>query len=143
MASLENLAEQIETQLLSSVPALSGFSIVRQDEDEQAAKDRIVVSCAPRETEIFGADGITPAVLRLPVTVTIHLVTRSASQMDSLIAAVADAQAAATPAALAIARATFPNGVFIKLADSGATKSGENGRAASRTFEFIATLQST
>lgn len=140
--SLENYCEQIEALLLQGQTALAGVSIVRQDENSAARIDRIVVAHSPRETELFGPDGITPFIIRIPVAVTIHLVTRNVSEMDTILNALNSAQSSSAPAALTLASTAFPGGLFIRPTDTSSRKSSGNSRTESRTFDFIATLQS-
>ena len=140
MSSLENYCEQIERLLLKAQPYLAGISVVRQDEDDHAEMDRIIVSAAPRETELSAPDGITQIVVRIPVTVTAKMVTRSAEQMDRIVRAIEAAQSCSAPAALAIALAHTPNGLFINPTDKATRESAGNSRTESRTFDFVVTL---
>jgi hypothetical protein len=141
--SLENYCEQVEVLLLSAQLGAQGISIVRQDENSGASKDRIVVSHANMETELFAPDGVTQLVIKIPITVEIHLIARDVARMDTLLAGIMAAQTNGATAALALAATAFPGGAFIRPTDTGARKSTGNSRVESRVFEFIITLQTS
>jgi hypothetical protein len=140
MISYENKAEQVEIALLQGISALASFSILHEDTDDAAGKDRITVKAMPRETEMLSPDGLVPVVLKIPVAVTIHLVTRAAATMDTVIAAVAKAnsdEASSNATAVALAGALFPEGLDIRLADGGERDTGGDTRTVTRAFDFI------
>ncbi len=140
MASLENLAEQVEILILKGSQVLSQFAVVRQDEDQNADIDRIVVSASPREPELFGPDGARAIVIKIAVSCSIILVTRDVYEMDLLVQAVDEANDNITPAALALAGLSFPNGAFIRQTETGSRDNGQNHRMQARTFDFIVNL---
>lgn len=138
--SFENKCEQVEVLLLLAQAELQTFQVKRHDENTSALKDRLVVKALPRETELFSPDGLTPLVIKIPVDVTMHLVTRDAAQMDQLITAVAAAQSSDASGALALAQLSFPNGCFIRLLDGGERDTSKNTRTCTRTMEFVIQL---
>lgn len=137
--TLENYCEQIEVLILQGQAGLSGLSIVRYDEDTSAANDKIVVRADPRQIELHGKDKLSVLFWRIPVTITIHLVTRSAANMDTYAQLVDAANNSAAPsAATTLASAQFPNGLLLEPTDEGVWENEENRRVRAKTYNFIA-----
>jgi len=137
--SLEQSCEQIEVLLLQAQAGLSGVSVVRYDEDTQVEKDRIIVKAMPREVELMGKGPNDIFFWRFPVSISVHLVSRSQATMDAYILAI-EAANSGTPAAAAVTLATskFPAGIDIDNTDSGSRENQDNARTRERVFNFIA-----
>ena len=140
MPSLENYAEQVEMLILQGQASLTGFSIVRFDEDEQAQKDRIVVKAEPKQIETPShAPSVPPKSWRIPLSIEIYLVTRDAAEMDAIVQAIATANNSTAPApALTLANTAFPNGCQIEDTDSGNRSDQPNSRNRTVEYAFIA-----
>ena len=141
MGALENNCVTVEIALLSAQAALSGFSIVSYDDDDQAEKDRIVVTAQPRQVEIYDRLGADAILHRVQVDVEIILATRSVSALDTYILAVEQANTGSNPAAAAVtlALALFPadiGGLTIRQTDDG-NREGEGTNARKRTKSFL------
>jgi len=136
MPALENNCVTVEIALLSAQAALSGFSIVSYDDDDEAEKDRIVVTAQPRGNIVVGKKG-DAMVNSVRVDVEIILATRSVASLDTYIAAV-EAANKGTPAAAAVTSATslFPDGLEVLPTDDG-SRDGEGTNARRRTKSFM------
>jgi hypothetical protein len=140
MSSREYNAEHVEILLLSAQSALSSFQIRHVYDNADASKDRITVKADKEETEMTEPDGITPLVIRIPVEITAHLVTKNAAKMDTIIAAITSAQTSGATAAVTLATSAFPNGCQIRLIDGGEREQAPNTRIDKRTVHFVVTL---
>lgn len=138
-ATIENYCEQVAILLLAGQVSLAGFSLVRFDEDGQVVKDRIVVKASPREVELNGINQQSVFAWRIPLSVTVHLVTRSEAAMDSYILAVQNAfTGTPAPTAVTLALAQFPGGLQIDDTDDGERENDDNARNRTKSFNFIA-----
>lgn len=136
--SLELDAENVEILLLQGQAALSGFEIDHFGKDSTSNKDRIIVHAMPREVELPGKGQNEAKVWRIPVEITVNYTTRTASGLDTVIAAIQAANTG-TPAAAAVTAATtaFPNGCQIDDTDDGESDHTDNQRIHRKVFNFI------
>ncbi len=137
--SLELNCENLEVALLQAQGTLSGFAVLNFEKDTAPNKDRIVVHAMPRQVELEAYNAfITPKVWRVPVEVSVHLMTRSASTLDTVIAAIQAANDGTPPAAVVTtATGLFPNGVNIEDTDEGEADHTDNERTRAKLFNFI------
>lgn len=139
MASLENNCESVIIAILGASADLLNYQIVHEDDDDQADKDRIVVSASPREIALHGKDQSSVKAWQVDCRVEVFFVTRSESSYDDVIAAVEAALNAATPpaAALGIWVSSFPNGAQLEQINDGEADTSDNTRTRARAFRFI------
>jgi hypothetical protein len=137
--TLENSAEVVIAAILGANTDLVGFSIVQEDTDAQAAKDRIVLNASPREVELPGKEPGAVVAWRIMVQVTVFFVTRAESSYDAIIAAVEASLNAASPpaAAQSLWVSSFPSGATLEQTSDGTMDTAQNTRSRMRTFRFI------
>ncbi len=139
MGALENNCVAVEIALLSAQSALTAFSIVNYDDDDQAEKDRIVVTAQPRQVELYDRTGGDAVIYKTQVDVELILATRSVSALDTYIQAIEQANTG-TPAAAAVtlAGSLFPDGLDVRQTDDGSREGeGTNARKRTKSFLFI------
>ncbi len=143
---LENYAELLSQALLRQSAALLAIiptgRIFVQSSDappDTDNKDRIVCKASPRQPEVKGINPSTILVWRVPVEVSLFFSTDDAAKLQTAIAEIELAMAAAPQtAALAIITAS---GIRCQDAtEEGEFSTEDNGRKRSKTFNFLAEL---
>lgn len=140
MASLEKNCIAVEIALLQNQADLSGVSVVDYDTDAAANKDRIVVKAYPREPEIYRHSTGRAQLYRVTVDVEIIMGTKSASTMDTYVAAVEAANRGSAPASVVTLAETYFSTYGLHVAQSpDGEKDGDGTPARHRvkTFHFV------
>jgi hypothetical protein len=137
--STELNCENLEVLLLQAQASLAGVSVVNFEKDTATDKDRIVVRAMPREVELPShKQDSTPFAWRVPVEVTVHLMTRNTTTLDTLITAVQAANSGTPPASVVTAATSlFPSGLKIDDTDDGENDHSDNARTRTKIFNFI------
>lgn len=140
MATSEYNIESIVILCLAAQAGLAGLSIKHHDEDTDAAKDRVVVRCEPREVLLNSSAPFRTAVMyQADLSIEIHVATRTASLVDTYGAAVDLAMNSAAPAgAIAAADAAFSS-LYIEADESG-TRQEDGAETYIRTKNYKTTF---
>lgn len=140
--SAENYIEQIAVLILQGNESLSGYTVVRVNEETNPGVNRIVVKAMPRQVELFGKDQRTPKAWRIPTEITVHREQGAGvSDFDTAIAGIqsAFASGATVPTeASDLAAGQFPAGLHVEDTDDGEADHSENVRTRSKVFNWIA-----
>lgn len=140
MASLEKNCIAVEIAMLENQADLAGVSIVDYDTDAAGNKDRIVVKAYPREPEIYRHSTGRAQMFRIVVDVELIMATKSATEMDTYVAAVEAANRGSAPASVvALANQWFSTyGLHVsQTADGEKTGDGSPARHRIKTFHFV------
>lgn len=140
MGALENNCVAVEIALLNGQSILAAavtseaLQIVNYDSNDQAEKDRIVVTAQPRQVELYDRTGGSALIHKTQVDVEIILATRDVTALDTYIQAVE----AAHRQPMYYDEALFPDGLDIRQTDDGSREGeGTNARKRTKSFLFI------
>lgn len=136
MATSEYTIETVVLAMLADQAALSGLSMKHHDVDTDAAIDRIVVRCEPREAFLAGFTPMAaPVMWKSALTIEIHVATRTAALIETYATAV-DAAMITAPAAAVTAAATLGS-LYIDADESG-NRQGDGSETYLRVKNYSA-----